>query len=91
VREHDISAYSALKEFPIIPCNLCGSQEHLQRRQVRRMMADWERQHPDRIAQIFSALQNVSPSQLADRALFDFASLGGAGSDANWLKPGTAD
>jgi len=91
VREHDIAAYAGLKGFPIIPCNLCGSQEHLQRRQVRKMMDQWEQQHPSRLAQIFTALQNVSPSQLADRELFDFAALGGAVGDASWLKPATAD
>ena len=56
-REVDIAAYATLKQFPIIPCNLCGSQEHLQRKQVRKMMAEWEKQHPARIEQIFSALQ----------------------------------
>jgi tRNA 2-thiocytidine biosynthesis protein TtcA len=71
-RERDIAAYAQHKGFPIIPCNLCGSQEHLQRKQVRKMMAEWEKQHPARIEQIFSALQNVAPSQLADPALFDF-------------------
>jgi len=87
-RERDIAAYAQLKGFPIIPCNLCGSQEHLQRKQVRRMMAEWEQQHPARIEQIFSALQNVAPSQLADRALFDFAALGSrAGEDRDWLMP----
>jgi tRNA 2-thiocytidine biosynthesis protein TtcA len=91
-RESDIAAYAQHKGFPIIPCNLCGSQEHLQRKQVRKMMAEWERQHPARIEQIFSALQNVAPSQLADPALFDFATLGaraGApGRDAAaWLMP----
>jgi tRNA 2-thiocytidine biosynthesis protein TtcA len=91
-RESDIAAYAAHKGFPIIPCTLCGSQEHLQRKQVRRMMAQWEQQHPARIEQIFSALQNVAPSQLADRALFDFAALGArapaAGLDAAaWLMP----
>jgi tRNA 2-thiocytidine biosynthesis protein TtcA len=91
-RERDIAAYAEQKGFPIIPCNLCGSQEHLQRKQVRRMMDEWERQHPARIEQIFSALQNVAPSQLADRALFDFAALGARGADAGnaaaaWLLP----
>ena len=91
-RESDIAAYAQHKGFPIIPCNLCGSQEHLQRKQVRKMMAEWERQHPARIEQIFSALQNVAPSQLADPALFDFAALGaraGAPSRdaAAWLMP----
>jgi tRNA 2-thiocytidine biosynthesis protein TtcA len=88
VRERDIAEYAAQKGFPIIPCNLCGSQEHLQRRQVRRMMDEWEKQHPARLSQIFSALQNVAPSQLADRALFDFAALGARGFEAgNWLMP----
>jgi tRNA 2-thiocytidine biosynthesis protein TtcA len=87
-RERDIAAYAQAKAFPIIPCNLCGSQEHLQRRQVRRMMEEWEKQHPARIEQIFSALQNVAPSQLADRALFDFAALGSRVSkQASWLMP----
>jgi tRNA 2-thiocytidine biosynthesis protein TtcA len=86
-RERDIAAYAVLKEFPIIPCNLCGSQEHLQRKQVRRMMDQWEQSHPARLEQIFSALQNVAPSQLADAALFDFAALGrrGAPAAADWL------
>lgn len=87
-RERDIAAYAAHKAFPIIPCNLCGSQEHLQRKQVRKMMAEWEKQHPARIEQIFVALKNVAPSQLADPALFDFASLGSrAGEDRDWLMP----
>ncbi|MGQ0586754.1 MAG: tRNA 2-thiocytidine(32) synthetase TtcA [Gammaproteobacteria bacterium] len=85
-READIAAYAELKQFPIIPCNLCGSQEHLQRKQVRKMMGEWEKQHPARIEQIFSALQNVAPSQLADRALFDFAALGARGdAPQSWL------
>lgn len=85
-RERDIAAYAARKGFPIIPCNLCGSQEHLQRKQVRRMMDEWEQQHPARIEQIFAALKNVAPSQLADPQLFDFASLGSRdASDRDWL------
>jgi len=87
-REHDIAQYAATKGFPIIPCNLCGSQEHLQRKQVRRMMAEWEKHHPARVEQIFAALQNVAPSQLADPALFDFAALGSrGGAPRNWLMP----
>jgi tRNA 2-thiocytidine biosynthesis protein TtcA len=91
-RERDIAAYAGHKGFPIIPCTLCGSQEHLQRKQVRKMMAQWEQQHPARIEQIFSALQNVAPSQLADRALFDFAALGARTAApgpvaAAWLMP----
>jgi tRNA 2-thiocytidine biosynthesis protein TtcA len=76
-RERDIAAYAELKAFPIIPCTLCGSQEQLQRKQVRRQMEEWEASHGNRVEQIFAALGNVAPSQLADRQLFDFASLGG--------------
>lgn len=84
-REDDIAEYAEQRAFPIIPCNLCGSQEHLQRKQVRRMMQTWERDYPGRSEVIFKALQNVAPSQLADRGLFDFASLGGASEAASWL------
>ena len=91
-REDDVAAYAEQKAFPIIPCNLCGSQENLQRKQVRRMMDAWEREHPGRSEIIFKALSNVAPSQLADAALFDFAGLGrkhgGAGpASDNWLMP----
>ena len=75
-REDEIAAYAAWREFPIIPCNLCGSQENLQRKQVRRMLDHWEREHPGRSEIMFHALMNVAPSQLADFNLFDFASLG---------------
>jgi len=75
-REGEIAEYAALREFPIIPCNLCGSQENLQRKQVRRMLDEWEREHPGRSETMFRALGNVAPSQLADRGLFDFAGLG---------------
>lgn len=74
-REKDIESYSSQKAFPIIPCNLCGSQENLQRQAVKEMLAGWERQHPGRVETIFSALQRVSPSQLADLNLFDFVNL----------------
>lgn len=75
VAEKDIIKYARLREFPIIPCNLCGSQENLQRALINNMLRDWDQQYPKRLASIFSALQNVSPSQLADRELFDFESL----------------
>jgi tRNA 2-thiocytidine biosynthesis protein TtcA len=75
VAEKDIIKYARLREFPIIPCNLCGSQENLQRALINNMLRDWDQQYPKRLASIFSALQNVSPSQLADRDLFDFESL----------------
>ncbi|MDR6177637.1 MULTISPECIES: tRNA 2-thiocytidine(32) synthetase TtcA [unclassified Pseudomonas] len=73
--EKDIEAYAVLREFPIIPCNLCGSQENLQRKVVKEMLLEWERKTPGRTEIMFRALQNVVPSQLADRELFDFASL----------------
>lgn len=73
--EYDIEHYAAVREFPIIPCNLCGSQENLQRQNVKNMLHDWERVQPGRTAQIFASLQNVAPSQLADANLFDFAQL----------------
>jgi tRNA 2-thiocytidine biosynthesis protein TtcA len=79
VREADISEYAAAKRFPIIPCNLCGSQENLQRRQVRRMLDAWERETPGRIEQIARALADVRPSQLSDPRLFDFLTLGRRG------------
>jgi len=75
-RESDIEKYAAMRDFPIIPCNLCGSQDHLQRQAIKKMLADWERQHPGRIESIFRAIQNVSPSHLADTGLFDFSGLG---------------
>jgi tRNA 2-thiocytidine biosynthesis protein TtcA len=75
-KEADLAALAELKRFPIIPCNLCGSQAGLQRNAVKDMLAAWERQFPGRIDAIFGAIKNVSPSQLADTQLFDFASLG---------------
>jgi tRNA 2-thiocytidine biosynthesis protein TtcA len=76
VSEDDLVAYAELKAFPIIPCNLCGAQENLQRQVVRQMLAEWEKRHPGRIESIVRALTDVSPSHLLDRKLFDFASLG---------------
>ncbi len=73
VEEADLEAYSRLRSFPIIPCDLCGSQEQLQRKQVKAMLHDWERQHPGRVESIFTALGNVAPSHLLDRLLHDFA------------------
>ena len=74
--ESDLAALAELKKFPIIPCNLCGSQEGLQRNAVKAMLSQWERQFPGRIESIFGAIQNVSLSQLADTTLFDFKALG---------------
>jgi tRNA 2-thiocytidine biosynthesis protein TtcA len=75
VEEPDLEAYAALRAFPIIPCDLCGSQEQLQRKQVKAMLREWERRHPGRLESIFGALTNVAPSHLLDRSLFDFANI----------------
>ena len=74
-KEQDIERYAQLKQYPIIPCNLCGSQENLQRQNTKQLMREWEEQFPGRIESIFAATQNVAPSQLADTDLFDFNSL----------------
>ena len=74
-REKDLEAFSQYKKFPIIPCNLCGSQENLQRQNVKAMLKEWDESQPGRVENIFKSLQNVSPSQLADRELFDFVNL----------------
>ena len=74
-REKDIERFAAFKDFPIIPCNLCGSQENLQRQAMKMMLATWDKQFPGRLETIFTSLQNVAPSQLVDRNLFDFVSL----------------
>jgi len=89
VREDDIAAYAQAKQFPIIPCNLCGSQENLQRKQVKRMLEQWERETPGRVETIARALGDIRPSQLSDPKLFDFLGLGARGAalpDAHaWL------
>jgi tRNA 2-thiocytidine biosynthesis protein TtcA len=74
-KERDLARYADYKAFPIIPCNLCGSQDNLQRVQVKQMLADWERQYPGRTESIFRSIRNVSPSQLGDGTLFDFSNL----------------
>ncbi|WP_422822298.1 tRNA 2-thiocytidine(32) synthetase TtcA [Vreelandella andesensis] len=74
-KEADITEFSRLMEFPIIPCNLCGSQPNLQRQIVKDMLAEWDKKHPGRLESMFKAMTNVAPSQLADRRLFDFAGL----------------
>ena len=75
IAERDIARYARGRGFPIIPCNLCGSQQNLQRRTIKRMLAAWELEHPGRSESIFSALCNVETAHLADRKLFDFAAL----------------
>ena len=74
-REKDIIEFSNFKEFPIIPCNLCGSQENLQRQVIKDMLQQWDKQQPGRIENIFAAIHNIAPSQLADTRLFDFENL----------------
>ncbi|MBV1931207.1 MAG: tRNA 2-thiocytidine(32) synthetase TtcA [Porticoccaceae bacterium] len=74
-READLASLAEMKGFPIIPCNLCGSQENLQRQVIKDMLRDWEKIHPGRTETIFTAIKNISPSQLADTTRFDFASL----------------
>ena len=73
--ESQISQYARQREFPIIPCNLCGSQENLQRQEIKALLAGWEREDPGRTDRLFRSLQNVTASHLADPALFDFAGL----------------
>jgi tRNA 2-thiocytidine biosynthesis protein TtcA len=79
VSEADLEAYAEVKQFPIIPCDLCGSQETLQRKQVKQMLREWEKRHPGRVESMFRALSNVVPSHLMDRELFDFAAVRATG------------
>jgi len=74
-KESDIEAYSEVQAFPIIPCSLCGSQDGLQRQQIKRMLNEWSKQFPGRVETIFRSMQNVEPSQLADNTLFDFSTF----------------
>jgi tRNA 2-thiocytidine biosynthesis protein TtcA len=84
VAEADLERWAAHRQFPIIPCTLCGSQDNLQRVQIKQMLREWDKRHPGRVENIFSAMQNVVPSHLADRNLFPFASLQTTGvADAN--------
>jgi tRNA 2-thiocytidine biosynthesis protein TtcA len=73
--ERDIARYARGRQFPIIPCNLCGSQENMKRREVKAMLAEWEREDPGRTDRLFRSLQNVTKSHLADRSLYDFEGL----------------
>jgi tRNA 2-thiocytidine biosynthesis protein TtcA len=78
VPEREIERYARARAFPIIPCNLCGSQQNLQRANIKKMLGEWEREYPGRTEAIFSSLRNVEPAHLADTKLFDFAALRGA-------------
>jgi len=73
--ERDIARYARGRAFPLIPCNLCGSQDNMKRRDIKKMLAAWEQEDPGRTERLFRSLQNVTPSHLADRGLFDFQSL----------------
>jgi len=89
-KESDIAEYAQQQAFPVMPCNLCGSQETLQRKAIKQMLAEWECRTPGRVENVFRAMTSVAPSQLADRDLFDFAALGSrrAGNparEAAWL------
>lgn len=75
VKEADIERYATARQFPIIPCNLCGSQQNLQRQVIKDMLQSWEKQQAGRLENIFRSIQNLSPSQLADQQLFDFKNL----------------
>lgn len=79
VREADMERYAQYRQFPIIPCDLCGSQENLQRKQIKAMLREWERKYPGRVENIFSSLSTVVPSHLMDRDLFGFAGLQATG------------
>jgi tRNA 2-thiocytidine biosynthesis protein TtcA len=88
-RERDIERYAAARGFPIIPCNLCGSQRNLQRQAIKAMLHAWEKQVPGRLENIFASLQSVAPSHLADAQLFDFAALGSKNRETvrpDWLR-----
>ncbi len=74
-KESDIARYAEMKQFPIIPCNLCGTQANMQRQEIKNMLNDWERKHPGRLDVLFKSLLNVAPSQLGDTHLFDFRNL----------------
>ena len=79
VKEEDLSRYAEVKQFPIIPCDLCGSQENLQRKQIKNMLREWEKKHPGRVDNIFASLATTAPSHLMDRNLFDFVGLKATG------------
>jgi tRNA 2-thiocytidine biosynthesis protein TtcA len=79
VREEDLAGWAEHRAFPIIPCDLCGSQDNLQRKQIKAMLHEWERRHPGRTETVFTALSDAAPSHLMDRSLFDFAGLAPTG------------
>jgi tRNA 2-thiocytidine biosynthesis protein TtcA len=76
VEERDLIAWSALREYPIIPCNLCGSQDNLKRREAKAMLREWEKRFPGRVDTVFAALGRVASSHLLDRSRHDFEAIG---------------
>ena len=93
-REKDIARYASLREFPIIPCNLCGSQENLQRQVIKDMFQTWDKQHPGRLETMFRAMCNVEPSHLADTSLYNFREghrHSETGQSAGTVEPQTPD
>lgn len=85
-KEADLAEYAEARQFPIIPCTLCGSQETLKRREVKALLREWEKRHPGRVETVFTSLQNAQPSHLLDRALFDFEAVAATG-----IVPGNGD
>jgi tRNA 2-thiocytidine biosynthesis protein TtcA len=79
VEEADLARYAEVRQFPIIPCDLCGSQENLQRKQVKAMLREWDKRFPGRVETIFASLGRVTPTHLLDRSLFDFAAVAARG------------
>jgi len=77
--ERDLEAYAVLRQFPIIPCTLCGSQENLKRKEMKALLREWEKRHTGRVESLLTSLQNVRPSHLLDRSLFDFAAVRATG------------
>ena len=77
--EKDLAAYAEEKQFPIIPCTLCGSQENLKRKEAKALLREWEKRHPGRVETVLNALGNIKPSHLLDRGLFDFAAVAATG------------
>ncbi|MDQ6733012.1 MAG: tRNA 2-thiocytidine(32) synthetase TtcA, partial [Nitrospirota bacterium] len=81
VKEVELASYAELRQFPIIPCDLCGSQENLQRKAIKHLLQEWEQRTPGCRDSMFAGLSNVAPSLLMDRTLFDFASLRAIGTE----------
>lgn len=84
-KEADIKKYAGAMQFPIIPCNLCGSQPNLQRQAMKELLAQWDRSHPERLKNMFSAIANIVPSHMLDRGLFDFENLNISPTDGDTL------